>query len=92
MRQLYNAVVTPTTDYAASVWYAPQRRGTGMLLKQLEKVQRLGARNILSAFQTVSLRVLEAETNLNSVDARLDKKGAAYLPTLLSAPDSNPIA
>jgi hypothetical protein len=92
MRQLYNAVVTPTTDYAASVWYAPQRRGTGMLLKQLEKVQRLGARNILSAFRTVSLRVLEAETNLPSVNARLDRKVAAHLPTLLAVPDSNPIA
>jgi hypothetical protein len=91
MRQLYNAVVTPTTDYAASVWYAPQWRGTRVLLKQLEKLQRLGARNILLAFRTVSLRVLEAETNLPLVDTRLDKKVAAHLPILLAVPDSNPI-
>jgi hypothetical protein len=67
--------------YAVLVWYAPQQRGTGTLWKQLQEVQRMGARNILSASRTVSLRVLGAETNLLSVDAQLDKKMAAYLST-----------
>ena len=43
-------------------------------------------------FRTVALPVIEAETNLLTVEARLNKRVAAYLPTLLAVPDSNPAA
>lgn len=87
MRQLYNAVVTPITDYAALVWYAPPlRKGTWTILKHLQRVQRLGAQCILSTFRTVSLSILEAETNLLTVEARLNKRVATHFPTLLSVP------
>jgi hypothetical protein len=47
MRQLYTTAVVPTTDYAASVWYAPLRIGVKRHVVALERVQRLASRLIL---------------------------------------------
>jgi hypothetical protein len=43
VRQLYNATVTPIMDYCASAWYGPKKWGTTSLLRDMEKVQRIGA-------------------------------------------------
>jgi hypothetical protein len=39
MRQMYMAAVVPTTDYAASVWYAPLRIGVKGHVVALERVR-----------------------------------------------------
>jgi hypothetical protein len=43
VRQLYNAKVTPIMDYYASAWYGLGKWGTFSLLRNMEKVQRIGA-------------------------------------------------
>jgi hypothetical protein len=48
MRQMYMAVVIPTTDYAASTWYAPSRNGVKRHVVALERLQRLASRLILA--------------------------------------------
>lgn len=39
MRQLYMAAVVPTTDCAASIWYASSRNGVKMHIVALELLQ-----------------------------------------------------
>ena len=89
-RQLYLAAITPATDYAASTWYANQRRGSQGLISALNTVQRLGARSILGAFKGVSLAVLEAEAHLEPVTHRLHRKVTKHLASLYLLPETNP--
>jgi hypothetical protein len=44
IHQMYMAAMVPTTDYAASVWYAPSRIGVKRHVVTLERVQRLASR------------------------------------------------
>jgi len=89
-RQLYLAVITPATDYAASTWYAQGRRGSQGLISALESIQRLGARSILGAFKGVSLAVLEAEAHLEPVTHMLHRKVTSHLASLCALPETNP--
>jgi len=91
MRQLYRTCVTPITDYAASVWYGPGRRGLVGLTNALEKVQRLGARMILRAWKRVALPILEVEACLEPVVVRLQRKTAKHAVMTLSLPVDNPV-
>lgn len=79
MRQLYTAAVVPTTDYAASVWYAPARLGTKKHIAVLERVQRLAARLILRAYKSVAMLVLQSEAKLQPVIERLHKHVSDHL-------------
>ncbi|THX73100.1 hypothetical protein D6D04_08719 [Aureobasidium pullulans] len=89
MRQLYRSVVIPTTDYAASSWFSQDRRGISRLVNRLERVQKMGAKIILRAFNGVALRILEAEASLEPVRERLARKVAAHLASLTSLQESN---
>lgn len=82
MRQLYQATVTPITDYAASTWYGPGRLGVGKLVRHLERVQRLGAQAITGAFRIVALPTAEGEAYLIPVDLRLRAKVSKHLVRL----------
>jgi hypothetical protein len=84
MRQLYRSVVIPTTDYAASSWFSQTRRGISRLVSRVERVQKMGAKIILRAFNGVALRILEAEASLEPVRERLTRKAAAQLASLTS--------
>jgi len=88
-RQLYLAVITPATDYAASTWHANERRGFQGLVSALNTIQRLGARSILGAFKGVSLAVLEAEAHLDAVTQRLHRKVTNHLASLCTLPETN---
>lgn len=61
VRQLYNATVTPIMDYCASAWYGPEKWGTLSLLRNMEKVQRIGAQAIILSFRATALTVAQAE-------------------------------
>jgi hypothetical protein len=89
MRQLYRSVVIPTTDYAASSWFSQARRGILRLVSRIERVQKMGAKIILRAFNGVTLRILEAEASLEPVKERLTRKVAAHLASLTSLQESN---
>ncbi|THX99624.1 hypothetical protein D6D01_10435, partial [Aureobasidium pullulans] len=69
MRQLYRSVVIPTTDYAASSWFSQARRGISRLVSRVERIQKMGAKIILRAFNGVALRILEAEASLEPFDS-----------------------
>ncbi|THX99293.1 hypothetical protein D6D01_10441 [Aureobasidium pullulans] len=84
MRQLYRSVVIPTTDYAASSWFSQARRGISRLVSRVERVQKMGAKIILRAFNGVALRILEAEASLEPVRERHARKAAAHLASLAS--------
>ena len=70
-RQLYTATVTSRTDYASIIW-APNATATAM--KGLERVQRIGAQAVISAFKTVSLVIAEAEAGLERISTRLHRQ------------------
>ncbi|KAI5195396.1 hypothetical protein E4T39_08219 [Aureobasidium subglaciale] len=89
MRQLDESVVVPTTDYAASSWFSQDRRGISRLVNRMERVQKMGAKIILRAFNGVALRILEAEASLEPVRERLTRKVAAHLASLTSLQESN---
>jgi hypothetical protein len=57
VRQLYNATVTPIMDYCASAWYGAGKWGTLTLLRNMEKVQRIGAQAIILSFRATALTV-----------------------------------
>ena len=69
-RRLYNSTVTPVTDYASVIW-APN--ASQSVLKQMERVQRIGCQAIVGAFKIVSLVVAEAEATLTPFKSRLLK-------------------
>lgn len=91
MRQLYTAAVVPTTDYAASAWYAPSHLGTKKHVAVLEKVQRLAARSILRAYKLVALLVLQSEARLQSVTERLHVRVSNHLTKLCALAPDHPL-
>jgi hypothetical protein len=88
MRQMYMAAVVPTTDYAASTWYAPSHIGVKRHVVALERVQRLAARSVLRAYRSVAMLVLQSEAKLQSVSERLHERVSNHTTKLCSlAPD-----
>jgi hypothetical protein len=79
VRQLYNATVTPIMDYCASAWYGPGKWGNLSLLRNMEKVQRIGAQAIILSFRATALTVAQAEAGIESTVARLQRKVANHL-------------
>jgi len=71
VRQLYNATVTPIMDYCASAWYGPEKWGTLSLLRNMERVQRIGAQAIILSFKATALTVAQAEAGIESTSSQL---------------------
>ena len=60
-RQLFGSTVAPVVDYASSIWmYACGSAA----IASLNKVQRVGAQAITSAFRTVAVAVAETEASI----------------------------
>ena len=66
-RQLYKATVASKTDYASMIWAPNASRSS---LEALERVQRVGAQAVVSAFRTVALSIVEAEAGLENTLVR----------------------
>jgi len=90
LRQLYRVCVTPVLDYAASAWYGPGKVGVLRLTNALDKVQRLGARMILRAWESVALPILEAEACLEPAIERMLRKVTRHVVKILTLPTDNP--
>jgi hypothetical protein len=88
---MYTAAVVLTTDYAASVWYAPARIGVKRHIVALKRVQRLGARLILYAFKSVVMLVLQSEAKLQSVSERLYERVSNHMVKLCSLTLDHPL-
>jgi ribonuclease HI len=91
MRQMYMAAVVPTTDYAASTWYAPSRIGVKRHVAALERVQRLAARLILRAYKSVAMLVLKSEAKLQPVSERLHERVSNHMTELCSLALDHPL-
>lgn len=91
VRQLYNATVTPIMDYCASAWYGPEKWGTLSLLRNMERVQRIGAQAIILSFKATALTVAQAEAGIESTASRLQRKVANHLVRSLTVPNTNPL-
>lgn len=89
-RQLYRSIILPVVDYAAPVWHASDFRGGGQKIRLLNQVQRLGARQILRAFKTTALPVLEVEASLDPVIERLHRRAVQQVVAICLGPDGNP--
>jgi hypothetical protein len=91
MRQMYIVAVVPTTDYAASTWYAPSCIGVKRHVVALERVQRLAARLILRAYKSVAMLVLQSEAKLQSVSDRLHERVLNHMTKLCSLAPDHPL-
>ncbi|BAE66183.1 unnamed protein product [Aspergillus oryzae RIB40] len=89
MRQLYQACVTPTIDYASTVWHNPLRDKTHLRL--LRTVQRTALIRILSAFRTVSTEALEVESHILPTHLRLKQRAQITAARLSTLPGNHPI-
>jgi len=78
-------------DYCASAWYGPGKWGTLSLLRNMEKVQRIGAQAIILSFRATALTVAQAEAGIESTVARLQRKVANHLVRSLTVPNTNPL-
>ena len=90
VRQLCRSVVLPIIGHAALVWYAHDYRGSPPKLQLLNQVQRLGGRQILRAFKTVALPMLEVEATLLPTSTRLKRRTVMQLVSLHAVLDDNP--
>jgi hypothetical protein len=88
MYQLYIVAVVPTTDYEASVWYAPLRMGVKRHFVALVRVKKLALRLILRSYKSVALLVLQSEARLQSASGRLHRRVLFHIMELCAlAPD-----
>jgi hypothetical protein len=78
LRQLYRVCVTRVFSYAASAWYEPGKVGVLRLTNALDKIQRLGARMILRAWNSVALPIVEVEACLTLEHSNMGYEISSY--------------
>lgn len=88
-RQLFVATVAPAMDYAFVVW--AHARGEREL-KEFNRAQKIGARAITGAFQTVARAVAEAEANIQTVHERHALAGMKLYINMHTLPKKHPLA
>lgn len=76
-RQLFNAVVAPTVDYASPLW---SPGATIKLVKMAEEVQTIAARSTMSGFMATVRPIAEAEAAIDTVQERWNSQ--AHTPFL----------
>jgi ribonuclease HI len=87
-RQLFTAMVAPILDYASNVWrYACGDR----LMHIVNRVQKVGAQAIVSAFNKVATAVAEAEAHILPARSRFAKRAIKLWVDIHTLPSSNPL-
>ena len=77
VRQLFQAVVVPRTDYAAIIWHRPKDDGStagNIQIRKLITVQRLAMKAILRCYRTTPTAAMEVEIGLQPPWIRLQTK------------------
>ena len=67
VRQLFQAVVAPRTDYAAVIWHRPKGDGSvagSAQARKLTIIQRLAMKAILGCYRTTPTAAMKIETGL----------------------------
>jgi hypothetical protein len=74
-RQLFMAVVTPTVDYAASVWCSFTKHGTvaPWIIRSFNPIQRSATQAIIGVYRYAALAIAESEASIETSCIRLRK-------------------
>jgi hypothetical protein len=67
-RQLYMTCISAISDYDLEIWSKNQKQ----FQSKLQKLQNVALRKILEAFRTSSIAVMKIETNILSINIRLN--------------------
>ena len=77
VRQLFQSVLAPRTDYAAVVWHRPRADGATAATTQVRKlttVQRIAMKAVLDCYRTTLTAAMEIEADLQPTWLRLQSK------------------
>ena len=94
VRQLFQAVVAPRTDYAAVIWHRPKGDGSvagSAQARKLTIIQRLAMKAILGCYRTTPTAAMEIETGLQPAWIRLQTKVLQATTRMQSLPSKHPI-
>ena len=94
VRQLFQAVIAPRTDYGAIVWHRPKDDGSTAATTQMRKlttVQRLAMKAILGCYRTTPTAAMEVETGLEPSWIRLQTKVLLATTRMQSLATRHPI-
>ena len=94
VRQLYQAVIAPRTDYGAIAWHRPKGDGSTaatMQIRKLTTVQRLAMKAILGCYRTTPTAAMEIETGLEPPWIRLQTKALLATTRMQSLSTRHPI-
>ncbi|KUL82055.1 hypothetical protein ZTR_10680 [Talaromyces verruculosus] len=74
-RQLFMAMVTPTVDYAASVWCSFTKHGTvaPWIIRSFNPIQRSATQAIIGVYRYAALAIAESEASIETSCIRLRK-------------------
>jgi ribonuclease HI len=94
VRQLFQAVIAPRTDYAAIIWHRPKGDGStagAVQTRKLTTIQRLAMKAILGCFRTTPTAAMELETGLQPAWIRLQSKVLLASTRMQSLSSRHPI-
>jgi ribonuclease HI len=94
VRQLFQAVVAPRTDYAAVIWHRPKDDGSTANTNQIGKlttIQRLAMKATLGCYRTTPTAAMEIETGLQPAWIRLQTKTLLATTRMQSLSTRHPI-
>jgi hypothetical protein len=95
IRQLFQAVVAPLTDYATVVWHRPKGDGSAASSEQIRKlttIQRLAMKAILGCVRTTPTAAMEIETGLQTAWIRLQTTTLLAITRMQSLSTRHPIS
>src|SRR5215213_9453627 len=87
MRQLCISTIFSISDYGSEIWFQDQKT----YVRDIQSVQNKAMRRVAGAFRTISIRALEAETELMSTRQRLFDKHRKYATRVLQMTDKHSI-
>lgn len=86
-RQLFQATVAPTLDYASPIW---STRLSASMTRMLNQAQRIGAQAIIGAFRTVSLERAEMEASISPIAQRFKEQQDKFWVKSHTLPEKHP--
>jgi ribonuclease HI len=94
VRQLFLAVIAPSTDYGAVVWHRPMYDGStasSAQIRRLTTIQRLAMKAILGCYRTTPTAAMEMESGLEPAWIRLQTKVLRSVARMQSLSAAHPI-
>ena len=94
VKQLYQAVIAPRTDYAAVIWHRPkadESAANSMQAQKLTTVQRIAMKTILGCYRTTPTIAMELESGLPPPWIRLQIRVLSSFTRMQSLAPSHPI-